>query len=191
MRHRVDFPAWFRGKPCFFLDRDGVINELVIRDGEPHGSPRNYEEFVIRDGVPKMLGEASRLGVPVIVITNQPDLGRGKIDIDQLMKINLQLFQMGILAIYMATSGDRSSLWRKPRPKMISDALEEFQLSAEGSIMLGDNLSDMQAAKDAGVMGILFENELNTCAHGSGERNFRSMDKISEFVTRHFEEFSV
>ena len=168
-----------------------MINELVIRDGEPHGSPRSYEEFSIRNGIPELLREAGRLGVPVIVITNQPDLGRGKIDIDQLMKINLQLFQMGILTIYMATSGDRSSPWRKPRPKMISDALEEFQLSAEGSIMVGDNLSDMLAAKDAGVMGILFENELNTCAHGSGERNFRSIDEISEFMIRHFEKFSV
>ena len=68
-----------------FLDRDGVLNEAVIRSGQV-SSPRNSLEFVISSDI-------SALSVPflteqwnLIVVTNQPDLTRGLIDFDILEK---------------------------------------------------------------------------------------------------------
>ena len=59
-----------------FLDRDGVLNEALVRDGRPH-PPATVDEVVIRPGVREACRTLAEAGVLLAVVTNQPDLARG------------------------------------------------------------------------------------------------------------------
>ena len=59
-----------------FLDRDGVINRAVVRDGKPY-PPANLSEIEILPGVPEALALLHQAGFMLIVVTNQPDVARG------------------------------------------------------------------------------------------------------------------
>ena len=58
-----------------FLDRDGIINEVVMR-GDVVGSPRNLEEFKIRDEFSHFYQKIAALELPILVVSNQPDVRR-------------------------------------------------------------------------------------------------------------------
>jgi D-glycero-D-manno-heptose 1,7-bisphosphate phosphatase len=66
-------------KRAIFLDRDGVINQVVLRDGKPF-SPRTVKEFALCDGIGSFLAQSRKAGFLNIVITNQPDIARGLMD---------------------------------------------------------------------------------------------------------------
>ena len=69
-----------------FLDRDGVINEAVVKEMRPF-PPDNLEELKIIAGVEEALINLSNKGFKLIVVTNQPDVKRGKTSIEQVNKI--------------------------------------------------------------------------------------------------------
>lgn len=64
-------------KPGVFLDRDGVLNDAVIRDGKPY-PPDSAEEVRIAADASGALQRLKAAGFPLIVVTNQPDVARGK-----------------------------------------------------------------------------------------------------------------
>src|ERR1700693_4901416 len=65
-----------QSRRAVFLDRDGVLNEVVLRDGRPH-PPASLAEFRIMSGAKESLADLKRLGFLLIVVTNQPDVARG------------------------------------------------------------------------------------------------------------------
>src|SRR5271165_6554246 len=65
-----------RPRRAVFLDRDGVINRPVVREGKPY-TPSSLVEFEILPGVPKACHALKELGFLLVVATNQPDVGRG------------------------------------------------------------------------------------------------------------------
>ena len=65
-------------KKAVFLDRDGVINKAFIKDGLPF-SPRSIEELKILPGVKEAIIRLKKLNFICLVVTNQPDVPRGKI----------------------------------------------------------------------------------------------------------------
>jgi hypothetical protein len=77
-------------KPAVFLDRDGVLNEAITRGGKP-GALRDLGELVITCGARTSLEELKREGFLLIVVTNQPDIARGKANRADVDKINAKL----------------------------------------------------------------------------------------------------
>src|SRR5690242_16903614 len=72
--------------PAVFLDRDGVLNEAIIRNGKPD-SPRDLGELIVTQGACGALEQLKREGFLLIVVTNQPNIARGKTtraEVDQL-----------------------------------------------------------------------------------------------------------
>ncbi|MBU1157379.1 MAG: HAD family hydrolase, partial [Proteobacteria bacterium] len=63
-------------KRAVFLDRDGVLNPVVMRDGSP-ASPRGLDEFSLTPGAGEQVARLREAGYLVIVVTNQPDVARG------------------------------------------------------------------------------------------------------------------
>src|SRR5436190_3543711 len=63
-------------RPAVFLDRDGVINRALIRDGKPFAAT-SLAEFEILPGVPEACARLKAAGFLLVVATNQPDVGRG------------------------------------------------------------------------------------------------------------------
>ena len=66
-------------KKAIFLDRDGVLNKVVFREGKP-GSPRSLEEFHLGEGIPYVLERLYQLGHRLFVVGNQPDVSRGLLE---------------------------------------------------------------------------------------------------------------
>ncbi len=77
-------------KRAVFLDRDGVLNRAIVRDGRPY-PPRNVSELEILPGVEPALGKLQAAGFLLIVVTNQPDVARGVTTREEVEKINAAL----------------------------------------------------------------------------------------------------
>jgi D-glycero-D-manno-heptose 1,7-bisphosphate phosphatase len=139
-----------------FLDRDGVLNEAIVRDGKPY-PPRDLGELVIAYGARAALDELKRQGFLLIVITNQPDIVRGKTSRADVDKINGHLATMLPLdAIEVCEHDDDNQCdCRKPKPGLILRARERFGIDLATSFMVGDRWRDIEAGRHAGCRTIL------------------------------------
>ena len=74
-------------KKAVFLDRDGVINEAIVKNGLPT-SPSLLSELKILPGVKESILKLKKLNFVCIIVTNQPDVSRGKTNKNTVIKIN-------------------------------------------------------------------------------------------------------
>jgi D-glycero-D-manno-heptose 1,7-bisphosphate phosphatase len=156
-----------------FLDRDGVINHLVERDGKLV-SPRNIGDFKIHNGVFEAVLELKKAEFQIVVVTNQPDISRKKMLQSDLNKMTEELLDLGIDKIMVCPHSDEDYCHcRKPKPGMLHEHLRSIPNHPSNLWMIGDNASDISAGKSVGAKTILV---------ASGERSvetsadFRSPD---------------
>jgi D-glycero-D-manno-heptose 1,7-bisphosphate phosphatase len=146
-----------------FLDRDGVINQVVFRNGLP-GSPRHLGEFMLEPGVDHALEFLSRGGFRIFVVTNQPDLARGLLRPDDhkaiVMKLRDHLPMVEGFAVCPHDDRDGCAC-RKPRPGMLLALCRQENLEMASSWMIGDSARDTEAARSAGCRSILLERGYN------------------------------
>jgi D-glycero-D-manno-heptose 1,7-bisphosphate phosphatase len=142
--------------PAVFLDRDGVLNEAIIRNGRPH-PPRDLSELVITQGACAALEELKRKGFLLIVVTNQPDIARGKVNRADVDEINAQLAtRLPLDAIEVCEHDDKQQCdCRKPKPGMILRARERLGVDLAHSFVVGDRWRDIAAGQSAGCRTIL------------------------------------
>lgn len=151
-------------RPALFLDRDGVLNE-------DRGYVYRWEDFRWIAGAREAVAAFNRAGWLVIVVTNQSGVGRGyyaEADVHALharMQEDLAVDGAHIDAFYHAPQHPEAPVeayrhpdppLRKPNPGMILQALEDWPIDREASILVGDKGSDLEAARRAGVRGVLF-----------------------------------
>jgi D-glycero-D-manno-heptose 1,7-bisphosphate phosphatase len=143
-------------KPAVFLDRDGVLNEAIVRNGKPY-PPRDLSELVITHGASAALEELKRDGFLLIVVTNQPDIARGTASRAEVDQINAQLAAVLPLdAIEVCEHDDKEQCdCRKPKPGMILRAGERFAVDLANSFVVGDRWRDIEAGRRAGCRTIL------------------------------------
>jgi D-glycero-D-manno-heptose 1,7-bisphosphate phosphatase len=152
-----------------FLDRDGVINELVYhRDWDMSESPRTTKDFRLLPGVAKSIKALNRMGIRVILISNQPDIAKGRITektFDRIRKqMHHQLHKAGasLDAEYYCFHHPKSRLrayrrncnCRKPKPGLLQHAARDLEIVLRDSYMIGDRPSDILAGKRAGCKTI-------------------------------------
>jgi D-glycero-D-manno-heptose 1,7-bisphosphate phosphatase len=143
-----------------FLDRDGVVNQAVVRDGKPY-PPSSAEELRLVDGAEECLPRLREAGFVLLVVTNQPDLARGTQTPAEVEAIHGRIrAALPIAAFYVCPhdSGDGCDC-RKPRPGLIHRASAEHQIDLSRSYMIGDRWRDMDAAESAGVTGVFINYE--------------------------------
>jgi D-glycero-D-manno-heptose 1,7-bisphosphate phosphatase len=151
---------------ALFLDRDGILNKVVMRDGQA-GSPRSTGEFEIIIEAKDLVNRAKAREYLVIVVTNQPDVGRGIMnlaDLEAMHRILRGTFPIDDIEV--CTNGDDSDFRRKPNPGMILELAERFRVDLINSFLLGDNEKDISAGKRAGVKTILLKKPYNKDIHG-------------------------
>ena len=134
-----------------FLDRDGVLNKSIKVDGKPY-PPKNLEDIEILPGVLSALMEIKKYDLKTIVITNQPDIARGKTSIGAVEEINSYLMERLPLDAFYMCPHDDSKLCncRKPKPGLILTAAKDFRINLESSFVVGDRWRDIAAGQAAG-----------------------------------------
>jgi len=144
--------------PAVFLDRDGVINRTFVRDGVPH-PPASVDELEILPGVADALGRLHAMGLPLFVVTNQPDVARGTQSRDVVERINDHLRQsLPLTAVYVCYHDDADRCdCRKPKPGLLLRAAAEHGIDLGRSWMVGDRWSDVTAGAAAGCKTVLIE----------------------------------
>ena len=144
------------GRRAVFLDRDGVLNGGVVRQGKPH-PPGSVSEVEILPGVPEACRELAGAGLLLIGATNQPDVARGTQFREEVLRINQQLLRsLPLLEIRTCFHDDADGCaCRKPKPGLLLDAAREHDVDLAKSFMVGDRWSDVAAGAAAGCLTFL------------------------------------
>ncbi len=136
-------------RPAVFLDRDGVINRAIVRDGRPH-PPESAAGVEILPGVADALARLKAAGFALIVTTNQPDVARGRQRREEVEAIHARLAaELPIDEFRVCYHDDADECpCRKPRPGLLQQP-PAYDLAR--SVMIGDRWRDIEAGRRAGV----------------------------------------
>ena len=143
-----------------FLDRDGVINRVLERDGKPY-PPTSLAQFEILPGVPEACAKLKQSGFLLVVATNQPDVGRGTLAQSVVENIHAHMCQ--VLPIdrfevcYHPGKGLSDCDCRKPKPGMLLRAARELGIDLKQSWMVGDRWRDIDCGHTAGCRTVFID----------------------------------
>jgi D-glycero-D-manno-heptose 1,7-bisphosphate phosphatase len=141
-----------------FLDRDGVLNEPVLRNGKPY-PPANVSQLRIVPGANGAVERLREAGFTTIVITNQPDVSRGTTSREAVDAIH-EALQAAIRVddIYACFHDDADACdCRKPLPGALLRAARDRNIDLRRSFMVGDRWRDVEAGRAAGVRTVLID----------------------------------
>jgi len=153
---------------CVFLDRDGTINKFNDFITKP-------EDFELIQGAAEAIKKINSLGYLAIVITNQPVIARGEVDFETLDLIHMKMeTDLGKHGAYIddlfycphhpdkGFPGERPEYkincdCRKPKPGLILKAATQYNIDLSRSYMVGDDMRDVNAGKNAGCIPVLLK----------------------------------
>lgn len=149
-----------------FLDRDGVLNRAVVRNGTPH-PPSSLKELEFYGDVVDGCARLKAANFLLIVITNQPDVGRGiqSREAVEAMHLKLQLVLPSLDRIEVCYHGGerygQPCDCRKPKPGLILRAAAELNINLNESYVIGDRWRDIDCARAAGCRAIFIQRGYN------------------------------
>jgi D-glycero-D-manno-heptose 1,7-bisphosphate phosphatase len=141
-----------------FLDRDGVLNRAMVREGKPY-PPASAAEVEILPGVVEALRRLKEAGFVLIVVSNQPDVARGTTPKETVEEINVYLAERLPIDRFITCYHDDidNCDCRKPRSGMLLNGAREFNLDLTSSYMVGDRWRDVEAGRNAGCKTIFID----------------------------------
>ncbi len=162
-------------RPAVFIDRDGTLNEEV-------GYLHRPEDVVLVPGAAGALARLNALGIPVVVVTNQSGIGKGRYGWDEFNAVMERIAELlasegaRMDGIYAAPHHERGKgdyahpdhPDRKPNPGMLVRAAEEHRLDLSRSWMIGDKALDLEAGKNAGCRSALVRTGYGSQVDGAG-----------------------
>jgi D-glycero-D-manno-heptose 1,7-bisphosphate phosphatase len=169
--HFQSYLGWFDLKSwAVFLDRDGVLNELVFyKDQGRVGSPLSAKQLRVMPNAGETVKALRKLGARVVVISNQPGVAKKQLSYRELIRMNQKIKKeltkngarfdgeyyclhhpRALLKKYRAVC-----VCRKPLPGLLLRAAEDLALDLSKSYFVGDSLVDVKAGKAAGTKTIL------------------------------------
>lgn len=141
-----------------FLDRDGVVNHAIVREGKPF-SPKNVSELKLVRGCYDLLYSLKRKGYLIFVVTNQPEVARGnvsKADVDEINDFIMNSLPVDEIFVCYHDDNDLCRC-RKPLPGLIFQASQQYDIDLTCSYMIGDRWRDMEAGVNAGCITIYID----------------------------------
>src|SRR5450432_2344691 len=147
-------------KRAVFLDRDGVINRAITREGLPF-PPMSLGDFEILPGVPEACVKLKAAGFLLVVVTNQPDVGRGIVPRELVESMNAQMQKLipldRIEICFHPGRGASDCDCRKPKPGMLLRAARELDIDLAQSWMVGDRWRDVDCGRAAGCKTVFID----------------------------------
>lgn len=169
------------------LDRDGVINE----DSDSY--IKSPQEWIPIPGSLEALGRLKSMGYTIAIATNQSGIGRGYYTVDTLNAMHDKMQKLAApfggyidLIQYCPHTADINCLCRKPLPGMIHTIAEHFHLQLDETMMIGDTLTDYQAATAAGIGFALVKTGkgMRTLAQKAIPNNVSVFENLADYVAQ-------
>lgn len=148
-------------KRAVFLDRDGVLNANLVREGRAY-APRTLTDFQLLPRVEEAVRRVKEAGFLVIVATNQPDVPAGitpRSTVDAMHAELQRRVPVDDIKICFHTDADHCAC-RKPKPGMILEAAIEHDIDLGASYFIGDRWRDIEAGRAAGCFTVLVDHGL-------------------------------
>ena len=142
-----------------FLDRDGVLNAAIVRDGKPY-APETVQDFRILPGVREACETLRSIGFRTVVVTNQPEVGRGSMtqaSVEEMHRKLRELVPIDRIEVCYDPGRGAPSAFRKPAPGMLLRAANELNLDLARSFMIGDRWRDIDSGHAVGCKTILID----------------------------------
>lgn len=168
-------------RAAVFLDRDGVLNPLIEGDGELR-SPRTRKEFELDESARGVVERLRRSGYLVFVVTNQPDMARGKLPLAELVAMNAEVrcsLKVDDLRVCPHDDDDHCEC-RKPLPGMLHVLARRWGVDLSESFMVGDTWRDVEAGRAAGCRTILVRRSYN--AGVAASHVVDSLDEVANAI---------
>jgi D-glycero-D-manno-heptose 1,7-bisphosphate phosphatase len=146
-------------KRAVFLDRDGVINRPVVREGKPY-PPATVAEFELLPGVVEACAELKTAGFLLVVATNQPDVGRGTQRREEVEAMHAKMcaaLPLDRVEVCYDPGQGQPSEFRKPAPGMLLRAARELDIDLSQSWMVGDRWRDIDCGAAAGCRTVFID----------------------------------
>ena len=175
-------------KRALFLDRDGILDELVYYPSHDEWeSPRTLADLKMIDGVTAPLQRFIDAGWLLFIITNQPSYAKGKTSLEELRAVHdAVVAQLGvpITRSYLCFHHPQASVaelrvaceCRKPGTQSLRDAARDFDVDLGASWMIGDQDSDLLCGRAAGCKVALLESAGSANKRGKVEPDLRVRD---------------
>ncbi|MGJ9384831.1 D-glycero-alpha-D-manno-heptose-1,7-bisphosphate 7-phosphatase [Salipaludibacillus sp. CF4.18] len=169
-----------------FLDRDGVINEVLSHRVKFVNKPK---DFYLLEGVGEAIKLFNEEGFKVFVVTNQGGIGLGFMEEIALQNVHKKM--QDDLAVYGAKIDDIAycphkphamCACRKPKPQMILDLAIKYDIDLANSFMVGDREPDIEAGKEAGVQTILVGDRKKT--HANADMIFPDLISFAHWICK-------
>lgn len=138
-------------RSAVFLDRDGVLNEAVVRNGKPH-PPAVPADLRIPAGTAQALARLKERDFLLLVVTNQPDVARGTQQRQTVEEIGRRLrAELPLDDVLTCYHDDQDACdCRKPRPGLMTRAAQRYGIDLSRSYLIGDRWRDVDAGANAG-----------------------------------------
>lgn len=147
-----------RSNKAIFLDRDGVLNQALIRDGKPY-PPAGLQEFCLIAGVKEALNALKKAGFLLICVTNQPDVARGTQNqetVEAMHQILRSILPLDDIFVCYHDNHDNCPC-RKPRPGMLTEAAARHHINLNASFLIGDRWRDIAAGFNGGCRTVFID----------------------------------
>ena len=141
-----------------FLDRDGVLNVAMVRDGRPY-PPAGLDQLQIYPDAPGALAHLKRAGYLLIVVTNQPDVARRAQSREAVDAMNAAIGAALPVDEFLVCWHDdgQDCDCRKPKPGLVMAAAAQYQIDLAQSFLIGDRWRDIDCGAAAGVRTVLID----------------------------------
>ena len=174
-------------KRALFLDRDGIVDDLVFYESSGEWeAPRTVADLRMIDGVTAPLRRFVDAGWLLFIITNQPNVAKGKASAEDVEAVNDAVVRA--LAVPVARSyiclhqASDACVCRKPSPHFLRQAQEAFAIDLEQSWMVGDQDSDLLCGRAAGCRVALIEHRGSVHKRGTVEPDLK-VQNLDELAT--------
>ena len=172
-------------RPAVFLDRDGVLVVPEFRDGRSF-APRRLDNFRLYDDIRRPLIHLKTRGFLLVVVTNQPDVGKGLIEPTTLAEMNRILMRELPIDVIKTCPhmAEEQCFCRKPKPGLILEAARELDIRLDASFMVGDRASDVEAGHAAGCRTVFIDLGYAEPRPSAPTYTARAMAEAAELILR-------
>jgi D-glycero-D-manno-heptose 1,7-bisphosphate phosphatase len=175
------------GRRAVFLDRDGVINKPVVRDGRPH-PPTDVKDFEFYEDVPAGCAQLRAAGYLLVIVTNQPDVARGTQTRAAVEAMHRKMLDALPAIARVEVCWHAGAAWadpcdcRKPQTGMVRGATKTLKIDLPRSFLIGDRWRDVDCGHNAGCRTVFIDRNYSETLRHPPDWTVKSFGQAVEVI---------